>query len=297
MKEFTKTSTTEPSIVRYTSTHNSGIEYTSLSRNAIGYVLRGEKLIYNGDRSLSVKQGDIFFLGKGIHYIENIVNDNFVFEQVVFFYTSEELEKIITAINISYNLSFSNTHVCSKCQRSNSIALPASRPLANLFINLNSYIKDGEFSHNPAAEGIKLTELIYFILAREENCLKNRVFNSIDTSRGVLEQVVYSHIFDDISVNELASLCNRSLTSFKKEFKRLFEYPPHQWFLRQRLSYSRMLLETTRKSISEIGNECTFPNTSHFIKLFKKFYGHTPASYRNIQHTLDVDHAPHDIAI
>ena len=45
--------------------------------------------------------------------------------------------------------------------------------------------------------------------------------------------------------------------------------------------HSRLLLISTSKSISEIGNECTFPNTSHFIKLFKKEYSVTPATYRH----------------
>ena len=45
--------------------------------------------------------------------------------------------------------------------------------------------------------------------------------------------------------------------------------------------HSRLLLISTSKSISEIGNECTFPNTSHFIKLFKKEYQMTPATYRH----------------
>ena len=58
--------------------------------------------------------------------------------------------------------------------------------------------------------------------------------------------------------------------------------PPHKWwYIRQRLMHSRLLLISTSKSISEIGNDCTFPNTSHFIKLFKKEYQMTPATYRN----------------
>lgn len=92
---------------------------------------------------------------------------------------------------------------------------------------------------------------------------------------------MYDHIFDDISIDELAALCNRSLTSFKKEFKRVFLMPPHQWFIRQRLMHARMLLISTSKSISQIGSECAFPNTSHFIKLFKKEYQMTPATYRH----------------
>ena len=85
----------------------------------------------------------------------------------------------------------------------------------------------------------------------------------------------------DISIEELSKLTNRSLTSFKKEFRRHFQMPPHKWYIRQRLMHSRLLLISTSKSISEIGNACTFPNTSHFIKLFKKEYQMTPAAYRN----------------
>ena len=82
------------------------------------------------------------------------------------------------------------------------------------------------------------------------------------------------------TLNELAAKCNRSLTSFKKEFRRHFQMPPHKWYIRQRLMHSRLLLISTNKSISEIGLACNFPNTSHFIKLFKKEYGMTPAAYR-----------------
>lgn len=45
--------------------------------------------------------------------------------------------------------------------------------------------------------------------------------------------------------------------------------------------HARLLLISTNKSVSEIGNECAFPNTSHFIKLFKKTYDYTPAGYRH----------------
>ncbi len=135
--------------------------------------------------------------------------------------------------------------------------------------------------HDEAAENIKLTELMYLIVSQSDGCLKSKILSNMDASRDNFEQIIYSHIFCDISIEELSTLCNRSLTSFKKEFKRHFYMPPHRWFIRQRLMQSRLLLISTSKSISEIGIECTFPNTSHFIKLFKKEYGTTPAIYRH----------------
>ena len=108
-----------------------------------------------------------------------------------------------------------------------------------------------------------MTELIYLIASHEDCCIKSKLLSNVDAAKENFEQTVYDHIFKDISIEELSKLTNRSLTSFKKEFRRHFQMPPHKWY------------------ISEIGNECTFPNTSHFIKLFKKEYQMTPATYRH----------------
>jgi AraC-like DNA-binding protein len=141
--------------------------------------------------------------------------------------------------------------------------------------------------HDEAAEDMKMTELIYLITSQRDCCLKSKVLSNVDSAHDNFEQIIYSNIFSDLAIEELAEMCNRSLTSFKKEFKRHFFMPPHRWFIKQRLIQSRLLLISTSKSISEIGIECTFPNTSHFIKLFKKQYGTTPAIYRNTHCNMD----------
>ncbi len=104
--------------------------------------------------------------------------------------------------------------------------------------------------------------------------------SNIDSSEGNFEVEIYDYVFEDLSIRELTERTNRSQTSFKKEFQRHFEMPPHKWFIRQRLNHLRLLLIASSKSISEIGNACSFPNTSHYIKLFKKEFGITPANYR-----------------
>lgn len=158
--------------------------------------------------------------------------------------------------------------------------MPAWGSIRNFFTNANNYLRDEDFHHDETAENIKMTELIYLIASHEDCCIKSKLLSNVDAAKENFEQIVYDHIFKDISIEELSQLTNRSLTSFKKEFRRHFQMPPHKWYIRQRLMHSRLLLISTSKSISEIGNECTFPNTSHFIKLFKKEYQMTPATYR-----------------
>lgn len=268
-------------IVKYVETSHNGIQSLSLSRYAIGYILRGEKYIYYGDKRHRPSRGDLFYLGMGHHYTEDIPEEGHPFEQIMFYYTPSELQRILLHLNITYGLNISNDHTCENCRSFNHVVTPAWNPVRSFFVHTNNYLRDEAFLRDETAENIKMTELIYLISSHEDCCIKSKLLSNIDTAKENFEQIVYDHIFRDISIEELSRLCNRSLTSFKKEFKRLFSLPPHKWYIRQRLMHSRLLLISTSKSISEIGVECTFPNTSHFIKLFKKEYGLTPATYRN----------------
>ena len=63
--------TTNAEVVKITEMENTGIHSTSISHTAIGYILSGEKYIYNNDRCTVIKAGSIFILGAGHHYEEN----------------------------------------------------------------------------------------------------------------------------------------------------------------------------------------------------------------------------------
>ena len=270
----------QPTIVKYVEANCGGIHLLNLSRCAIGYVVRGTKHIYYGDTHYTISRGDVFYLGVGNHYVEDIPEDNRPFEQIVVYYSPTLLQRILLHLNMNYSINITNSHRCSNCSAFNHVSLPASVALRSFFNHTATYLQDDNM-HDETAENIKMTELVYLIVSQDDGCLKNKVLSNVDSAHENFEQIIYANIFSDISIEMLASKCNRSLTSFKKEFKRHFFMPPHRWFIRQRLMQSRLLLISTSKSISEIGIECTFPNTSHFIKLFKKQYGTTPAIYRN----------------
>ena len=267
-------------IARYVETNYVGIRLEQLSRIAVGYVLRGEKHIYYGDSRHTIQRGELFYLAIGNHYVENVPEDAKGFEQIVVYYSPQQIQRILLQLNMSFSLDITSHHTCEKCSRMNHVATQANSELRNFFSHLASYLHDENRMQDPAAENIKMTELIYSIISMSECCLRSKILSNADAAYGNFEQIIYRNVFSDISIERLAAQTNRSLTSFKKEFKRHFNIPPHRWFIHQRLMQSRLLLISTLKSISEIGVECTFPNTSHFIKLFKKQFKVTPAVYR-----------------
>jgi AraC-like DNA-binding protein len=152
--------------------------------------------------------------------------------------------------------------------------------LTHFFGAVNQHLRDGYFLHDPTAELLSLESLIYHIISQPEGCIRTRVLGSTDPEKELLEMQIQEYIFSGITLEELARKNNRSLTSFKKKFKAYFGDPPHRWVVRQRLKHARLQLISTEKTITQIGIECRLPNTSHFIQLFNKEFGLTPAIYR-----------------
>lgn len=279
-KNFTPL-TRQPSIVKYSQSERMGIQSQMLTRHAVGFVLKGRKLIFYGDVAHEVRHGDLFYLGAGTHYMENIPENNRAFEQIVFYFSPEQLGRCLTLLSVNCGLNISEHHSCDNCRGQKHVVYPAWPAMRGFFSSMNQYIRDGILPGEPTAEIIKMMELIYLIVTNPDCCIQNNLLEHSDILRESFEQIVHNNIFTDASIEDLARETNRSLTSFKKEFKRQFFESPHKWMIKQRLMHARLLLISTGKPIAEVGTECNFPNTSHFIKLFKKEFGLTPSVYRH----------------
>ena len=251
-----------------------------LSRTAIGYVLHGRKYIYYGDRCAEVGEGDMFLYDAGFHYEENIVGTRGSFEQILFYISPDALQQILLGLSTNYGVGYTARHACERCRTRNFVSMTATAPLHDFFGSVNQSFRQERFRHNDICQRIKLNELIYLIIAEDECCLRSKLLSNADSANGHFANVIYDNIFNDVCIESLAQMTHRSLTSFKKEFKRQFSAPPHRWFIDQRLNRSKILLISTSKTISEVGAECAFSNISHFIKLFKNKFHDTPAVYR-----------------
>ncbi len=273
----------QPLIVKFVETDRRGIQSQSLDRYAIGCVICGTKYIYEGEQRQTLTRGDIYYMGIGHHYVEHIPDADQPYREIRYYYTPADLQRILLHLSVACRMEITDNCPPDANPGQGHIVMPGWNAVRDLFFDTDNYLRDEDFVRDETAESLKMTELIYRIVAHEDCSLRSKILSNADTAKESFEQTMFEHIFHDISIDRLARQTNRSLTSFKKEFQRHFQMPPHRWFIRQRLMHARLLLLSTSKSIAEIGTECSFPNTSHFIKLFKKEFHTTPASYRHHQ--------------
>lgn len=77
----------------------------------------------------------------------------------------------------------------------------------------------------------------------------------------------------NIPLAAFAKLTGRSLSSFKRDFTKLFETTPEKWLQTKRLEQAHYLISKQKLRPSEVHLEVGFENLSHFSNAFKRKFG------------------------
>jgi AraC family transcriptional regulator len=93
-------------------------------------------------------------------------------------------------------------------------------------------------------------------------------------------EFIEEHIAEDVSLAVLAELADLSLYHFARAFKQSFGAPPHRYHMMRRMDRARCLLQRPALSVTEIGIQIGFRETSSFTRAFRKLTGLTPTEYR-----------------
>jgi AraC family transcriptional regulator len=91
---------------------------------------------------------------------------------------------------------------------------------------------------------------------------------------------IEEHLADEISLAALAKLVELSLFHFARAFTQSFGVPPHRYHMARRIDRARGLLQKQALSVTEIGIQIGFRETSSFTRAFRKVTGLTPTEFR-----------------
>ena len=94
-------------------------------------------------------------------------------------------------------------------------------------------------------------------------------------------EYISNHYSEKISNAELAKLCNMSESTFLRYFNKTLHMTPFTYIAKQRVNHSKILLEKSNLTITEIAQETGFFDSAHFSRTFKKIAGVSPLSYKH----------------
>ncbi|MDR3218831.1 MAG: AraC family transcriptional regulator [Dysgonamonadaceae bacterium] len=156
--------------------------------------------------------------------------------------------------------------------------LKVNQPMKKFLSSLTFYINEGIFCKH--FHEIKQKELFcifrYFYSKKEIAGL----FAPIISKNIDFKNMVLSNYLHACSVKELANICNYSLSSFNRIFKKNFNENPYTWLQNQKLKYITGKLSDKNIPLGQIIDEFRFSSPSHFTIFCKKHLHVTPSQFR-----------------
>jgi AraC-like DNA-binding protein len=158
----------------------------------------------------------------------------------------------------------------------NVLLFPKNPLLQSLFASLLPYL---ELQH-PLPEklmSVKITEVIEILRSLDHNSDGVLADFSEPGKVNLVEFMEANYMFN-IPLAKFSYLTGRSLTTFKRDFKKAFQLSPQRWLTRKRLALAHYQLTEKRRKPIELYLEVGFENLAHFSYAFKKHFGYSPTA-------------------
>nr|WP_068890363.1 AraC family transcriptional regulator [Pedobacter panaciterrae] len=229
------------------------------------WFISGETRIIQAETTFSFKTGDIFLIPRNeLATIINYPKNGLPHKTVVMHLSTERLKKF-----------YEKTEHQKKTQPQQKIYRFSNHPLLeSCLASLIPYFDvESEFPESLAT--LKIEEAINILRLIDPSV--DSVLANFDVPGKIdLIDFMQRNFMFNMSLEKLGYLTGRSLSTFNRDFKKLFQTTPRKWLTDKRLELAYYQLAEKKKKPSEIYLEVGFEDLSHFSFIFKKKYGISP---------------------
>lgn len=237
------------------------------------YIKEEGAKIFSSDINYKPKTKEAVLLKCGTYFIDLVKKKKEEKFEVIAFHLFPDILKDLFAKELPALIA-KNTH-----RPTTQVVVPKN--IITKFIeSLDFYFKNPSLMNDDLLE-LKIKELILLLIQTKNIESIMDLMSDFYSSKTInLKHVIELHIFSNLSINELAKLCNLSVSSFKRKFKEEFNDSPINYFITSKLKRAKDLLMISTMSINEIAYEIGFNDPLYFTRQFKKRIGSSPSDYR-----------------
>lgn len=240
----------------------------TLDEHVIVWLLGGESKVIQADTNLTFKAGDIFLIPRNqLTTVLNFPIDGMPHKAVAMHLSTERLKKFYSHFTAKNVNGWQHTIISYRNHTLLSSFLGSLLPYFDMPNTLPEQIAD-----------LKITEAIT-ILREIDNSIDNILANFDEPHKVDLISFMEKNYVFNMPLEKLCYLTGRSLSTFKRDFSKIFKTTPQRWLTQKRLELAYYhIVEMNRKPI-DIYFEVGFENLSHFSFAFKKKFGLSPTGF------------------
>ncbi len=127
---------------------------------------------------------------------------------------------------------------------------------------------------------IKIQEILLYLFEKYPQQLM-AFFNAHQLNRDItFRKIIENNISNNLRLDELAFLCNMSLSTFKRYFTKVYQDTPQKWMQKKRLEIAEYWLKEGKRP-KEIYANLGYASLSNFLRAYKNHFGVSARQHQN----------------
>ncbi|TDE06538.1 helix-turn-helix domain-containing protein [Flavobacterium hiemivividum] len=243
----------------------------NLSMNMFSFLQVGKKQVHFADNSVAVNSKQSLLLKKGNWLWTELLDTQAIYYCKLFFFSEKKLTDFLSKY----------TNNVKPYKEEVPYFVIENDDYIAAFINSLSSDTFSNHSYSDALLVLKFEEIMLYLLNKYGNEFEYYLHSLISKELSPFKNIVESNVHSNLKLEEIAFLCNMSLSTFKRHFTSEYNEAPGKWLQDKRLQKAKELLQAGDLKASDIYLDIGYNNLSNFSVAFKNKFGISPTEVSN----------------
>lgn len=257
----------------YTSDQNTNKVRIILHQNMINMIISGTKTVVYAENTTTIQAGELLILSKGNCLTSEVRPENTAFTSILLYFSNAVLSDFL----VKYKSVIADDRV--KLSKTPFLTFTQDRFIKNYVESLDLMLKNPK-TFSPELKQLKLEELLLYLLQNDPAKFLSLQVEALDDEDMKIRKAVESNLANQVTVEELAFICNCSVSTFKRKFTKIYNTSPQKWLLEKKMQFAASLLQQKDEKPGLVFKKVGYENHSSFSKSFKQYHNITPTEYQ-----------------
>jgi AraC family transcriptional regulator, exoenzyme S synthesis regulatory protein ExsA len=229
------------------------------------WFISGTTKIVQGDRTYWFGAGDtLLFPRNHLTTVINYPDEHQPHQSVVMHLTQKRLSRFYTSRQVDIE----------NMQQPDFLVFDKHPLLKSCLASLIPYFELKE-SLSDTLASLKIEEAIHILRSIDPGIDQLLAYFEEPGKKGLVD-FMEQHYMYNLTLTKFGYMTGRSLSTFKRDFKKVFQTTPQKWLTEKRLELAHYQIREKSRKPSDVYLEVGFENLSHFGYAFKKHFGYAP---------------------
>ncbi len=238
----------------------------NLSWHMFSFLQKGKKQVHFADSSVAVNSKQSLLIKRGNCLWSELLENEDVYYCKLFFFSESKLRDFLKK----------HSQYTSNEEETPSYFVIENDDYIHSYLNSLATVVGAPAIFKENLLAVKFEELMLYLVNKYGTAFEKYLQSLISKEQSDFKNVVENNAYSSLRVNEIAFLCQMSLSTFKRNFIKAYKMTPGKWLQDKRLRRARTLMKEEGLKASDIYLDLGYNNLSNFSAAFKNKFGKSP---------------------